>query len=206
MVGLWMERLQIKGGSLSSYSGLKPHVTAWGEHTAHMQRNPDVTWTHHGRHTLVSRNIVPLPTFKLVCRKKKNLLGMSTLLRPSSIASRKRSKQIVFCCKVIFPLGLWTEQYFGKRCHDKKLPEETYAVREVMGRRQRGNRMPRMHWRAWYCMSWNTLKISCCGICWKAFHHVVFLHVFNQNNIRLMQKNKRRKKLFEELAGLIFAF
>lgn len=192
MEGLWGERLQIKGGSLSLYSGLKPHVTAWGEHTAHMQRNPDVTCTHHGRHTLVSRNIVPLPTFKLSEEKKKKLLGMSTLLRSSSISSRKRSKQIVFCCKVIFPLGLWTEQYFGKRCHDKKLPEETYAVGEVMGRRQRGNRMPRMHWRAWYCVSWDTLNISCCGIFLKGVPSYCFSACFPSKQHRIYAKKKKK--------------
>lgn len=35
-------------------------------------------------------------------------------------------------------LGPPAEQYLGKRCHDKKLLDETYAVREVMGRGQRG--------------------------------------------------------------------
>lgn len=76
MEGLWGEKLQIKGGSLSSYSGLKPHVTAWGEHTAHMQRNPDVTCTLYRRHMPVSLKFSPPSNIQLSARRKK-IIGIS---------------------------------------------------------------------------------------------------------------------------------
>lgn len=159
MEGLWRERPQIKGGSRwikTTCDCLRwPHRT----HAKKPWRHLHPPWAPHA----CLQKFSPPSNFQLSVRGKKKISCMSCLLKPTTISSRKRGKQIVFFWEVIFSLGSLTEQYFGKRCHDKKLPEETYAVREVMGRRQWGNRMPGMHWRAWCCVLYDPLNISCYG-------------------------------------------
>lgn len=55
------------------------------------------------------------------------------------------------------------EQYFGKRCHDKKLPRETYAVRGVMGRGQRGK--PDAQDTSEGPVLWNVSRVRISGVC-----------------------------------------
>lgn len=151
------KEMQIEWRSLSTYGGLKPHVSAWGEDTAtlhtHARKNA-VTCTHQGHRTLVSRIYSSCQFF---CCSQKLLMCHLLLFR---IAKQINKYTLFLPRSSSLLLGLLIEQYFGKRCHDKKLPEETYAVREVMGRGQWGNRMPRTHRRAQYY----GVCLPCCGL------------------------------------------
>lgn len=117
----------------------------------HRRGTNAVTFTQRGRQT------------NLLLTAYNSLLLAKLLTRHLNSVARQINKYTPFVQRPSFlSLSLLTEQYFGERCHDKKLPGETYAVREVMGRGQRGNRMPGIHWRAGhYEMRQLRLGFSC---------------------------------------------